>query len=475
MRLPDLTEARKRTKNKTEVSYDKYKVPTSIHNIGHNKKYTILTYGCQMNVHDSENISGIMEDLGYTKEDNYENADVIIINTCAIRENAQNKVVGILGRIKKLKETNPNIITIIGGCMPQEESVSGMIKDKYKWVDIVLGTHNIYDIPTLLDNINKERKQNIEVYSIEGSIIENLPVKRDSKIKAWVNIQYGCDKFCSYCIVPYTRGKQRSRLPEDILKEVKSLKEKGYKEVTLLGQNVNAYGKDLELNYTMANLLEDTAKTGIDRVRFVTSHPWDFSSDMIDVIAAYPNIMPYIHLPIQSGSDNILKKMNRRYTISEYKNLFNELKAKIPGVSITTDIIVGFPGETEEDFKKTLEIYNELKYDLAYTFIYSPREGTPAAKIEDNISLKEKEERLQRLNALVNKYARENNEKYQDKIVPVLIEGYSDKGGKLMGYTDTMKLVNVVGDSSSIGSIVPVRITEVKTWSMEGEVVSDRK
>ena len=475
MRLPDLTEARKRTKNKTEVSYDKYKVPTSIHNIGHNKKYTILTYGCQMNVHDSENISGIMEDLGYTKEDNYENADVIIINTCAIRENAQNKVVGILGRIKKLKETNPNIITIIGGCMPQEESVSGMIKDKYKWVDIVLGTHNIYDIPTLLDNINKERKQNIEVYSIEGSIIENLPVKRDSKIKAWVNIQYGCDKFCSYCIVPYTRGKQRSRLPEDILKEVKSLKEKGYKEVTLLGQNVNAYGKDLELNYTMANLLEDTAKIGIDRVRFVTSHPWDFSSDMIDVIAAYPNIMPYIHLPIQSGSDNILKKMNRRYTISEYKNLFNELKTKIPGVSITTDIIVGFPGETEEDFKKTLEIYNELKYDLAYTFIYSPREGTPAAKIEDNISLKEKEERLQRLNALVNKYARENNEKYQDKIVPVLIEGYSDKGGKLMGYTDTMKLVNVVGDSSNIGSIVPVRITEVKTWSMEGEVVSDRK
>ena len=475
MRLPDLTEARKRTKNKTEVSYDKYKVPTSIHNIGHNKKYTILTYGCQMNVHDSENISGIMEDLGYTKEDNYENADVIIINTCAIRENAQNKVVGILGRIKKLKETNPNIITIIGGCMPQEESVSGMIKDKYKWVDIVLGTHNIYDIPTLLDNINKERKQNIEVYSIEGSIIENLPVKRDSKIKAWVNIQYGCDKFCSYCIVPYTRGKQRSRLPEDILKEVKNLKEKGYKEVTLLGQNVNAYGKDLELNYTMANLLEDTAKTGIDRVRFVTSHPWDFSSDMIDVIAAYPNIMPYIHLPIQSGSDNILKKMNRRYTISEYKNLFNELKAKIPGVSITTDIIVGFPGETEEDFEKTLEIYNELKYDLAYTFIYSPREGTPAAKIEDNISLKEKEERLQRLNALVNKYARENNEKYQDKIVSVLIEGYSDKGGKLMGYTDTMKLVNVVGDSSNIGSIVPVRITEVKTWSMEGEVVSDRK
>ena len=475
MRLPDLTEARKRTKNKTEVSYDKYKVPTSIHNIGHNKKYTILTYGCQMNVHDSENISGIMEDLGYTKEDNYEDADVIIINTCAIRENAQNKVVGILGRIKKLKETNPNIITIIGGCMPQEESVSGMIKDKYKWVDIVLGTHNIYDIPTLLDNINKERKQNIEVYSIEGSIIENLPVKRDSKIKAWVNIQYGCDKFCSYCIVPYTRGKQRSRLPEDILKEVKSLKEKGYKEVTLLGQNVNAYGKDLELNYTMANLLEDTAKTGIPRLRFVTSHPWDFTEEMITTIAKYPNIMPYIHLPLQSGSSKILKLMGRRYTKEEYLNLFDKMKKEIPNVAISTDIIVGFPNETEEDFKETLEVVNHCKYDGAYTFIFSPRVGTPAAKMEDNTPLKEKEERLQRLNALVNKYARENNEKYQDKIVPVLIEGYSDKGGKLMGYTDTMKLVNVVGDSSSIGSIVPVRITEVKTWSMEGEVVSDRK
>ena len=475
MKLPNINEARKRTKDKIEVSYDKYKVPDSIHNIGHNKTYTILTYGCQMNVHDSENISGIMEDLGYTKEESYEKADVIIINTCAIRENAQNKVVGILGRIKKLKENNPNIITIIGGCMPQEESVSNMIHNKYKWVDIVLGTHNIYDIPGLLENVIKNRKQNIEVYSVEGSIIENLPVKRDSKIKAWVNIQYGCDKFCSYCIVPYTRGKQRSRLPQDILKEIKDLKEKGYKEVTLLGQNVNAYGKDLEINYTMANLLEEVSETGIERIRFVTSHPWDFTSDMIDVIAKYPNIMPYIHLPIQSGSDNILKKMNRRYTISEYKKLFHELKDKVPGVSITTDIIVGFPGETEEDFQKTLEVYEELKYDLAYTFIYSPREGTPAAKIEDNISLKEKEDRLQRLNSVVNKYARENNEKYKDKVVPVLIEGYSDKGEKLMGYTDTMKLVNVEGNPVHRGKIVNVHITDVKTWSMEGEVVSDRK
>ena len=474
MILPNIKEARVRTKDKVEISYDKYNIPNTIKGIGKNKKYTILTYGCQMNVHDSENISGIMEELEYTKEENYEKADVIILNTCAIRENAHNKVIGILGRIKKLKEENPNIITIIGGCMPQEESVSNMLKDKYKWVDIVLGTHNIYDIPVLLDNIMKERKQNIEVYSIEGSIIENLPVKRDSKYKAWVNIQYGCDKFCSYCIVPYTRGKQRSRLPIDILKEVQELKEKGYKEVTLLGQNVNAYGKDLENKYTMANLLEDVSKIGIDRIRFVTSHPWDFSSEMIDVIAKYDNIMPYIHLPIQSGSDNILKKMNRRYSTNEYKKLFYELKEKIPGVSITTDIIVGFPNETEEDFQKTIDIYNELKYDLAYTFIYSPREGTPASTMKDNVPKEVKEERLQRLNKVVNKYARENNEKYLNKVVPVLIEGYSDKGNKLMGYTDTMKLVNVKADPSYIGKIVDIYITEVKTWSMEGVLNSDR-
>lgn len=474
MILPNIKEARVRTKDKVEISYDKYNIPNTIKGIGKNKKYTILTYGCQMNVHDSENISGIMEELEYTKEENYEKADVIILNTCAIRENAHNKVIGILGRIKKLKEENPNIITIIGGCMPQEESVSNMLKDKYKWVDIVLGTHNIYDIPVLLDNIMKERKQNIEVYSIEGSIIENLPVKRDSKYKAWVNIQYGCDKFCSYCIVPYTRGKQRSRLPIDILKEVQELKDKGYKEVTLLGQNVNAYGKDLENKYTMANLLEEVSKIGIDRIRFVTSHPWDFSSEMIDVIAKYDNIMPYIHLPIQSGSDNILKKMNRRYSTKEYKKLFYELKEKIPGVSITTDIIVGFPNETEEDFQKTIDIYNELKYDLAYTFIYSPREGTPASTMKDNVPKEVKEERLQRLNKVVNKYAKENNEKYLNKVVPVLIEGYSDKGNKLMGYTDTMKLVNVEADPSYIGKIVDIYITEVKTWSMEGVLNSDR-
>ena len=470
MNLPNIKDAIHRSKDKVNVYYDKYNIPENIEKIGKEKTYALLTYGCQMNVHDSENISGIMEELMYTKVEDYENADVIILNTCAIRENAHNKVVGILGRIKKLRETNKDIITIITGCMPQEEGIATMLKDKYKWVDIVIGTHNIYELPLLLEKVYNEKKQNIEVYSIEGDIIEGLPVKRDSKYKAWVNIQYGCDKFCSYCIVPYTRGKQRSRMPEDILSEVEELANEGYREITLLGQNVNAYGKDLDIDYTMADLLEETAKIGIDRVRFVTSHPWDFTDDMIDVIAKYDNIMPYIHLPIQSGSDAILKKMNRKYTIEEYKTLFKKLKDKIPNVSITTDIIVGFPNETDEDFEETLKIYNELKYDLAYTFIYSKREGTPASTMEDSISLEVKEERLQRLNEVVNKYALENNMKYKDKIVPVLIEGPSDKNGKLMGYTDTMKLVNIEADPKYIGEIVNVQITDVKTWSLEGVI-----
>ncbi len=468
--MPDLNEARKRTKDKVNILYDEYKVPESVKNIGKGKSYTLLTYGCQMNVHDSENIAGIMEDMGYTRIEDYEKANIVILNTCAIRENAHNKVLGILGRIKHLKETNKELITVVCGCMAQEESIAKMIRDKYPWIDIVLGTHNFYELPVYISKVLEDNKQEICVYSIEGDVVENIPAKRDSKVKAWVNIQYGCDKFCSYCIVPYTRGKQRSRLPKDILKEVEELKNAGYKEVTLLGQNVNAYGKDLDMNYTMADLLRDTSKIGIDRIRFVTSHPWDFTDEMIDVIAKYDNIMPYIHLPIQSGSDSILKKMNRRYTIDEYKELFYKLKNKIDNVSITTDIIVGFPNETEEDFEETLKVYNELKYDLAYTFIYSPREGTPAAKIKDSVPLEEKEKRLQRLNELVNKYAKEANDKYLNKVVKVLIEGPSDKGGKMMGYTDTMKLVNVDCDPKYVGEIVDVVITDVKTWSMEGVI-----
>ena len=476
MNLPNMSDARKRTKRKVEIIRSDEVVPNDMKKFGKGKKYIIFTYGCQMNVHDSENMAAIMEEMSYTKTDELDNADVVIFNTCAVRENAQNRVSGMLGRVKHVKEKNPDLVTIFGGCMAQEESVANEIKDKYKWIDVVMGTHNIHKLPIYLKESMETNKQQMEVFSIEGDIFEGMPVKRDSKYKAWVNIMYGCDKFCTYCIVPYTRGKQRSRLPEDIINEVKDLVKDGYMEVTLLGQNVNAYGKDLDINYNMANLLEDVAKTNIARVRFVTSHPWDFSSDMIDIIAKYDNIMPYVHLPIQSGSSRILKLMGRRYTKEEYIELFNKIKDRVPDVSITTDIIVGFPGETEEDFNDTLDIVEKLKYDLAYTFIYSKREGTPAAIMEDDTSDDEKRQRLYKLNERINYYANLNNQKYKDKIVDVLIEGPSEKDNKLlMGYTDTMKLVNIKGEKKYIGKIVKVKITDIKTWSLDGEIVSDRK
>ena len=473
MNLPNLKEAKVRTKNKVDIVNNAYNIPEEVKNIGKNKTYHIITYGCQMNVHDSENISAIMEDLGYTRNEIMDKSDVIILNTCAIRENANNKVTGMLGRIKHLKETRPEIITMLCGCMAQEEGIANMLKDKYKWVNIVFGTHNIHMIPTYLLNNLKEQTQELEVFSIEGNVYEGIPVKRDSKYTAWVNIMYGCDKFCTYCIVPYTRGKQRSRLNTDIINEVKELVKDGYKEVTLLGQNVNAYGKDLDANYTFANLLEDVAKTNIDRIRFVTSHPWDFTDEMIEVISKYDNIMPYIHLPIQSGSDDILKKMGRKYTIKEYTTLFNKLKSKIPNVSISTDIIVGFPNETEEDFNATLDIVRKLRYDLAYTFIYSKREGTPASKMEDAITLETKKERLAKLNELVNECAKGNNMKYLNKEVKVLLTDHSDKLGNLSGYTDTMKLVNVKADDKYLGEIVNVKITDAKTWSLDGVLVDE--
>ena len=471
MNTPDLKEARRRTNNKVSIKENEYKVTDKQRKIGLNKKYYIKTYGCQMNEHDSENISAILNDMNFTKTESLEDADLIILNTCAIRENAHNKVFGLLGRIKHLRQTK-NIMVGFGGCMAQEEVIVEEITNKYKWIDFVFGTHNIVNLPNIIEKAYDNKKQEVEVFSCEGDVIENIPVKRDSKYKAWVNIMYGCDKFCTYCIVPYTRGKQRSRLPEYIINEVKDLIKDGYQEVTLLGQNVNAYGKDLDINYTMANLLEDVAKTGINRIRFVTSHPWDFNDDMIDIISKYDNIMPYIHLPIQSGSSKILKLMGRRYTKEEYLNLFKKLKEKIPNVSITTDIIVGFPGETEEDFQDTLDVVDACKYDSAFTFIFSPRVGTPASKMEDNVSLEEKESRLQRLNQLINKYSKENNDKYLNKIVPVLLEDYSSKKKDcLKGYTDTMKLVNVKADDIYLGKIVNVKITSVKTWSMDGEIV----
>ena len=468
--LPNLKEAKVRTKNKVDIK--NYEINPKYKKLGLNKKYYIKTYGCQMNEHDTENIKAILEQMEFIETEEMEDADLILLNTCAIRENAHNKVFGMIGRIKHLKETKPHIMVGLCGCMAQEEVVIDEIMNRYKWLDIVFGTHNIANLPQIIDESLSKKTLAIEVMSVEGDIVENIPVKRDSKYKAWVNIMYGCDKFCTYCIVPYTRGKQRSRLPIDIIKEVEQLVEDGYQEVTLLGQNVNAYGKDLEIDYNMADLLNDVAKTKIKRIFFVTSHPWDFTPDMIEAIKNNSNVKPYIHLPLQSGSNEILKKMGRRYTKESYLELFKSLKDNIPNVAITTDIIVGFPNESDEDFLDTLEVVNQCKFDSAFTFIFSKRAGTPAALMEDNVSLEVKNKRLQTLNKLINKYSNEANMKYLNKEVEVLIEGVSEKNKNiLMGYTDTMKLVNVKGAKENIGKIKKVKITDVKTWSMDGKIV----
>lgn len=467
MNLPNLLEAKKR--NKDKVIKEFYKVNINAKGIGIGKSYYVKTYGCQMNEHDTENIKAMLEEVGFSEVDDYEKADLVILNTCSIRENAHNKAFGMLGRLKHLKESNPNLVIGLCGCMAQEEKVVDEILKKYSFVNFVFGTHNINRLSDLLlENFNTGN-QVIEVFSSEGNIIEDMPVKRQNSYKAYVNIIYGCDKFCTYCIVPFTRGKQRSRQPQDIIDEVKALVNEGYKEVTLLGQNVNAYGKDLDIDYTMEDLLNDVSKTKIQRIRFVTSHPWDFTDEMIDVIAKNKNIMPYIHLPVQSGSNRILKLMGRRYTKEEYLTLFHKIRERIPNCSISTDIIVGFPNETEEDFNETLSLVNECKFDNAFSFIYSPREGTAAAKLKDDITLEEKERRLYTLNDTLNKYFLESNQKMLNKIVDVLVEGKNEKG-KLFGYTDTNKLINFAGDENLIGNIIKVKVIEAKTWSLDGEI-----
>ena len=466
MNYPDLKNARIRTDK--EVEYKENPIVSGTKFLG--KKYFLRTYGCQMNEHDGEQMASILEHLGMSACDDLENSDVIVLNTCAIRENAHDKVFGYLGRIKHLKKTRPDVIVAIGGCMSQEEGVVENLKKHHPYVNIVFGTHNIHELGSMLLDAAAE-KQDIEVYSIEGDVYEHIPYKRASKITAWVNIIYGCDKFCTYCIVPYTRGKERSRHMDEIVSEVEALKNRGYMEVTLLGQNVNAYGHDLKEKVEFSELLEAVAKTGIPRIRFVTSHPWNFTDKMIEVIAKYDNIMPYIHLPLQSGSDRILKLMGRKYTKNEYLDLFHKMKSQIPNVSITTDIIVGFPGETESDFESTLEVVEECKFDGAFTFIFSPREGTPAAKMKDDTPLEEKEERLKRLNERINFYSKESNKRLVGHITPVLVLGESEKDStKVYGYTDTMKLVNVKAPKNTIGKIIDVKITDAKSFSLDGEI-----
>ena len=466
-KLPYLNSARKRSKN--QVLRRKFEIKEEYKEIGKGKYYLIKTHGCQANERDSENLAGMLEDIGYTFTDEESKADLVIINTCAIRSGAEDKVWGELGALKRYKSLNPTMIIGLCGCMAQEEKTCKDILEKYRQVDLIFGTHNIDDLPALLAKAQKEKT--IEVNSFEGEVVEDLPSKRVSKYKALVNIMYGCDKFCAYCIVPYTRGKERSRLIEDVLKEVQELKDNGYKEITLLGQNVNAYGKDLNLGYDFATLLEKVAQIGIPRVRFMTSHPWDFNDQMIEVIKNNPNIMPYIHLPLQSGSDSVLRKMNRRYTEESYMALFDKLKNNLPHFAFTTDIIVAFPTETNEDFERTLNMVDHCKYDNAFTFIFSPREGTPAYNMENTIPEEEKKDRLRRLNEKVAYYANMNAQKYQDKIVEVLVDGPSKKNKDIMcGYSKEFKVVNFIGDCKE-GDIVNVKITKANSFSLNGEMV----
>lgn len=470
-RKPSLKEAAERKK---EIVIDKagLYVPNEMNNIGKDKKYFIRTYGCQGNEADSEVIAGILEFLGYKKSEDVECADVILLNTCAVRENAEEKVFGEIGALKKLKTINPDIIFGVCGCMAQQEHIVDKILKSYPQVDLVFGTHNINRLPLLLKDALLNKEKVVEVFSNKSEIHENLPIVRNNNLKAWVNIMYGCDKFCTYCIVPYTRGKERSRLKEDILKEVRELKEKGFKEITLLGQNVNAYGNDLNGGYNFADLLKEVSDIGIERIRFVTSHPWNFTSEMVDVIASRENIMPYIHLPIQSGDDEVLRRMGRRYTYEEYKKLYFELREKVKNCSITTDIIVGFPGETLEQFNNTLKAVSELEYDSAFTFIYSPRVGTPAAKMEDNVTETEKKNRFNALVEVVGNSAKKRNDAYVGKVLKVLVEGYSKRNKSILsGYSEENKLVNFKGSEDMIGKIVNVKINVSKTWTLEGEAI----
>lgn len=469
---PDLKQARKRSKGPAHVI--EYKGHDEIKNLGKGKHYLIQTHGCQANEADTEILRAMLEDQAFTKTERLEDADLVLINTCAVRETAENKVFGELGRLKSFKRLNPDMILVVAGCMSQEEATVERILSKYRHVDIVIGTHNIDEFIYYLDQVMTQKKKVIEVLSMEGRIVEHLPHARDSRYKAFVNIMYGCDEFCTYCIVPYTRGKERSRRKEYILEEVKELVRLGYQEITLLGQNVNSYGLDFDdESYTFADLLDQLADLEIPRIRFTTSHPKDFSDALIDVIARRENVMPHIHLPVQSGSDSVLKKMNRKYTKAEYLDLVDRIYKKIPDASITTDIIVGFPTETEADFLETLDLVEKARFEGAYTFVYSPRKGTPAAKYETTVSKDEAKQRLHRLNHLVDQGYKAGNRRFLGQVVEVLVEGYSKtKPEILTGYTRHNKLVNFKGDSRLIGQIIPLRITKAMTWSLAGEVVT---
>lgn len=436
-------------------------------------KYFIETWGCQMNEEDSEKISGMLKSMGYVTSDDRDNADIIIFNTCCVRENAELKVYGNLGILKKLKEKKPELIISVCGCMMQQKGMAEKIIKKYPYVDIIFGTHNAHKFPEYLNLVKMEGKSIIEIADKEEGIVEGIPVDRESNVKAFVTIMYGCNNFCTYCIVPYVRGRERSRKPEAIENEIKELVSKGYKEVTLLGQNVNSYGKGLDIEINFADLLRRINKIeGLERVRFMTSHPKDLSADVIQAVAECSKVCEHIHLPLQSGSSKVLKAMNRYYDREQYIETVKNIKKVIPEVAITTDIIVGFPGETEEDFEETLDMVKKVGFDSAFTFIYSKRGGTPAEKIQEQISEEVKHDRFNRLVEVVNEICAEKNKEYEGKDVELLIENISkNDASKVMGRTRTSKLVNVSGSKDDIGKLITARITKAHSFSLNGEIV----
>lgn len=469
---PSLKEAKKR--GKEDVKYHKdFEIDEQFANMGVGRKFYIRTYGCQMNEHDTEVMAGIFMALGYEPTENIEESDIVLLNTCAIREGAENKVFGELGFLLKYKRKNPDMLIGVCGCMSQEENVVKRILKQYQHVDMVFGTHNIHRLPTILKEAYLSKEMVVEVWSKEGDVIENLPKKRLGSIKAWVNIMYGCDKFCTYCIVPYTRGKERSRRPEEIIQEVRSLAAEGYQEIMLLGQNVNAYGKDFDdITYGLGDLMKELSTIDIPRIRFTTSHPRDFDDYLIEVLAQKGNLVEHIHLPVQSGSNEILKIMARKYTREHFLQLVDKIKTAIPDVALTTDIIVGYPNETEEQFEETLSLYREVGFEMAYTYIYSAREGTPAAKMQDNVPDDVKKQRLDRLNELVREYSAKALEKLVGTEVEVLVEGSSKRRDDVLaGYTRKNRLVNFEGPADSIGKLVTVKIIEAKSHSLVGEFI----
>jgi len=434
-------------------------------------RFLIRTYGCQMNEHDTEVMAGLLTAMGYEPTHDAEEADFILFNTCAVRENAEDKVFGEIGRLRPLKRQNPELIFGLCGCMAQEKGVQRMVREKYPWIDLVFGTHNIHRLPALLFAARASQETVMEVWDNAPETVEDWPKLRKDRVRAWVNVQYGCNKFCTYCIVPYTRGVERSRLPEDVLREVAELVQEGYQDITLLGQNVNDYGVDLGTTNFARLLRQVNSISGIGWIRFTTSNPWNFTDELIDAIAESENVVEHIHLPVQSGNNEILRRMNRSHTREYYLRLVDKIRTRIPGVSITTDLIVGFPGETEAHFQDTLRLVREVEFDNAFTFIYSPRENTPAARWNDDTPLEEKKERLMRLNEVQNEISRRHNEKLRGTLLEVLVDGESKTNPDVLsGRTRTNKLVLFRGDKSLIGQRIRVRVTEPQTFLLKGEI-----